>query len=208
VSRDEPDDRRLPSHLRETRRFFAPRASGWDTHFHDDGPAYAAAAVELAPRPGGSVVDLGCGTGRALGPLRHAIGPDGAVVGVDATPEMLAAARDHAREARAALVLGDVTCVPLVPGTVDAVFAAGLLSHVPDAHDLLAQLARLVAPGGRLAVFHPIGRRALALRHQRELAPDELLDPTVLPGVLAAAGWTTDRIDDAEDRYLALAHRT
>jgi trans-aconitate methyltransferase len=96
--------------------------------------------------------------------------------------------------------------LPLAPRSVDAVFAAGLLSHIPDVHALLVSLTPVVAPGGRLAVFHPIGRRALAERHQRELAPDELLDPRVLPGVLAEAGWATDHIDDAEDRYLALAH--
>jgi hypothetical protein len=34
-----------------------------------------------------------------------------------------------------------------------------------------------------------------------------LLDPSVLPGVLAAAGWRTERIDDSDNRYLALAAR-
>ena len=62
-------------------------------------------------------------------------------------------------------------------------------------------------PGGRLALFHPIGRAALAARHQRALRPDELLDPTVLPDVLAASGWVAERIDDADHRYLALASR-
>jgi SAM-dependent methyltransferase len=200
-------DLHLPPHLRSTRRLFAPRAAGWNAHFHDDGPRYAAAAAELAPRAGGTVVDVGWGAGRARVPLREAIGPVGTVLGVDATPEMLDAARHGATEAKAALVLADVTRLPFARGSVDALFAAGLLSHVPDVRALLVHLAEIVGADGRLAVFQPIGRAALARRHQRELRPDELLDPSVLPGVLAAAGWATERIDDADDRYLALAFR-
>ena len=59
--------------------------------------------------------------------------------------------------------------------------------------------------GGTLAVFHPVGRVALAARHGRPLTPGELLDPPVLRGLLDVSGWATDRIDDAADRYLAVA---
>ena len=47
----------------------------------------------LAPRPGDVVLDLGCGTGLNFAPLLDAVGPDGIVVGVDRSPEMLAVAR-------------------------------------------------------------------------------------------------------------------
>ncbi|MFC8887518.1 methyltransferase domain-containing protein, partial [Streptomyces cinereoruber] len=73
-----------PTRVRE---FFGARAADWDGRFPDDGPAYAAAVAELGLRPGGSVLDAGCGTGRALPPLRAAVGPSGTVVGVDLTPE-------------------------------------------------------------------------------------------------------------------------
>jgi hypothetical protein len=55
-----------------------------------------------------------------------------------------------------------------------------------------------------LGLFHPVGRRTLAARHGRTLDPDELLDPRVLPAVLAGAGWELDRIDDGPDRYWAV----
>src|SRR4029079_19009824 len=67
-------------------------------------------------------------------------------------------------------------------------------------------LARVSRPGARLALFHPIGRAALARRHDRALRRDELLDPSVRDGVLAATGWTLDHVDDGDDRYLALAY--
>ena len=102
-------------------------------------------------------------------------------------------------------MLGDATRLPVAPTRVDAIFAAGLLTHVPDATALLRELARIGRPACRLAIFHPVGRAALARRHHRELRPDDLLDPRVLPTVLGAAGWNPQRIDDAEHRYLARA---
>jgi SAM-dependent methyltransferase len=195
----------MAPHLRRTRAFFGARAAGWDARFPDDDEAYAQAAAGLAPRPGGTVVDLGCGTGRALPHLRVSVGSDGRVLGVDATDEMLHTARDRAGRACAHLVLADATALPFPSGSVDAFFAAGLLTHVPDPAGLLQSLARLGRPGCRLALFHPIGRAALARRHGRTLRPDELLDPSVLPMVLSAAGWTLEHIDDSDDRYLALA---
>src|SRR5690242_17741167 len=82
--------------LRGTRAFFASRAAGWDVRFGDDLPAYAAAVAESELPRGGVVVDLGCGTGRALPALRAAVGPAGTVLALDATPEMLYAAAARA----------------------------------------------------------------------------------------------------------------
>ncbi len=66
------------------------------------------------------------------------------------------------------------------------VFAAGLVHHLPDPAAGLAELARVTRPGGRLVLFHPSGRAALAARHGRTLT----------------------RYEDPEDHFLALAVRT
>ena len=65
----------------------------------------------------------------------------------------------------------------------------------------------MVRRDGRIAVFHPVGRAALAARHGHPLRGDELLDPSVLPGVFAPADWTLETLDDSAERYLALARR-
>jgi SAM-dependent methyltransferase len=193
------------SHVDRTRAFFGPRAAGWDDRFPDDDAAFAGAIAQLRLPRGGVVVDAGCGTGRALAPLREAVGPEGLVVGIDVTTEMLRAASDRGRGRIGALVLSDALNPPVAPASVDAIFAAGLITHVPDPADLLRAFARATRPDGRLALFHPVGRAALAARHGRELRPDELLDPAVLPGVLAAGGWAVESIEDGDARYLALA---
>lgn len=149
------------THVQE---FFGARAADWDSRFPDDGPAYAAAVGRLGLREGDRVLDAGCGTGRALTPLRAAVGPSGVVVGADLTPAMLAAAGRAGRDRAALLMLTDVTALPLRSASLDAVFGAGLLAHLPRPQDNLRELARVVRPGGTLALFHPIGRAALAAR--------------------------------------------
>jgi SAM-dependent methyltransferase len=191
-----------------TREFFGPRAAGWEDRFPDDAPAYARAVAELGPAPGAAVLDAACGTGRALPALRAAVGPAGRVLGVDLTPEMLTEARRLGRDRSAWLVEADVLALPLPAGSLDAVLAAGLLSHLPDPAAGLAELARVCRTGAGLALFHPIGRAALARRHGRGLDPDDVRAEGNVRRLLAAAGWRCTAVDDAADRWLVLAERS
>jgi SAM-dependent methyltransferase len=202
---------RLADHGRwyipESQAFFAAKAETWDGKFGDDLPAYARAVTEAGLPTGGVVVDAGCGTGRALPALRAAVGDTGVVIGLDLTPQMLDVARARSRAERAALLLADARRLPLADGCVDGVFAAGLIMHLPDTVAALAELARVTRPGGRLALFHPSGRAALAARHGRTLRPDEPLTEGVLRDCTHRAGWRLDHYDDARHRFFALAIR-
>jgi SAM-dependent methyltransferase len=195
-------------HPDETRAFFAPRAASWEQRFPDDDRAYAAAVADLGLRAGQTALDVGCGTGRALPHLRAAVGPAGNVLGVDLTPEMVATARRHGRHLHGWLILADARRLPLPAGGVDAAFAAGLLPHLPDPDDGLTELARVTRPGGRLGLFHPSGRAALAARQGRRLRDDDTLAHPNLHRLLERTGWRLDRYDDAPDRFLAVAERT
>ena len=192
------------THVQE---FFGARAADWDSRFPDDGPAYAAAVAELGLREGDRVLDAGCGTGRALPPLRAAVGPSGLVLGADLTPAMLEAAVRAGRDRDGRLVLTDVAALPLRARSLDAVFAAGLVAHLPDPGGNLRELARVVRPGGVLALFHPIGRAALAARQGRRITPDDLRAQANLGPLLAGSGWHMTSYVDEEDRFLAMAVR-
>jgi len=198
---------RGPWYLTETRAFFSCRAATWNARFGDDLPAYAAAVAQAGIPRGGVVMDIGCGTGRALPALRQAVGPDGSVVAADLTPEMLDEARPQAVAARAALVLADARRLPFADGSADALLAAGLVNHLPDTEAGLTELARITRPGGLLVLFHPSGRAALAARHGRALTPDEPLAAGVLRRSTAATGWRLTAYDDAVDRFFAVAVR-
>lgn len=188
-------------------QFFTARAAEWDSRFPDDGPAYAAAVAGLGLRPGDHVLDAGCGTGRALPLLRAAVGPSGVVLGADLTPAMLAAAVRAGRDREGALLLTDVAALPLRSGSLDAVFAAGLITHLPRPAENLRELARAVRPSGRLALFHPIGRAALAARQSRRVTPDDPRAEPNLRTLLTGSGWRMTSYVDEPDRFLALAVR-
>ncbi|MER6633560.1 class I SAM-dependent methyltransferase [Streptomyces sp. NPDC000987] len=192
------------THVQE---FFTARAADWDSRFPDDGPAYAAAVAALELPEGSRVLDAGCGTGRALPPLRAAVGPSGVVVGADLTPAMLRAAVRAGRDRDGRLLLADVTALPLRSESLDAVFAAGLIAHLPDPARNLRELFRVLRPGGTLALFHPIGRAALAARQGRRLTPEDLRAEGSLRPLLAGSGFRLTSYVDEDARFLALAAR-
>ncbi|MEU2744494.1 class I SAM-dependent methyltransferase, partial [Streptomyces sp. NPDC007095] len=144
---------------------------------------------------------------RALPPLRAAVGPSGVVVAADLTPAMLAAAVQAGRHRDGQLLLADVTALPLRTESLDAAFGAGLIAHLPNPAENLRELARVVRPGGTLALFHPIGRAALAARQGRRITPGDLRAEANLRPLLAASGWDMTSYVDEDTRFLALATR-
>jgi SAM-dependent methyltransferase len=109
---------------------------------------------------------------------------------------------------RGPALVGDARRLPFPDARLDAVFASGLLTHLPDPPAGLREFARVTRPGGRLALFHPIGRAALAARKGHPVSPDDIRDPAHLPAALSAAGWVLLALHDDPDRYLAVATRS
>ncbi|MEV6483981.1 methyltransferase domain-containing protein [Streptomyces sp. NPDC051576] len=190
-----------------TRAYFTRRAADWEERFAHEGPRYAAAVGRMGLRPGQRVLDLGCGTGRALPALRARVGDAGLVVGIDLTPAMLAAALREGRDKDGRLLLADACRLPLPTAAVDAVFSAGLVNHVPDPVTALREWARVTAPDGTLLLFHPSGRAERAARHGRPLDPDDPLAEENLRPALRATGWDLSRYEDAPHHFLARASR-
>lgn len=138
---------------------------GWDTYaaFYDwenartlgrrDLPFWKQALADV----NGSVLELGCGTGRLLAPLARAGVP---MVGIDRSPDMLARARDRrrriARILRPGLIRGDIRALPLPDRTFGAVMAPyGLLQSLLGEADLsavLSEAARVLRRGGLLGI--------------------------------------------------------
>ena len=97
---------------------------------------------------------------------------------------MLAQAR-HRHGDAGHLLRADARRLPLADRSVDTVFAAGLVQHLPDPAAGVRELGRVTRSGGRLVIFHPSGRAALAVRHGRTLRPEEPLAEDPLRQLLA-----------------------
>jgi SAM-dependent methyltransferase len=101
------------------------------------------------------VIDVGCGAGGAACAFAGALGP-GVVTGSDRDPRLLAIARRRASDAgldgHIRWLGARVDALPLDAGSVDLVWASGVVHHLPDQQGAIDTLARLLWPGGRLAL--------------------------------------------------------
>lgn len=114
------------------------------------------APLEFAAlRPGETVLDLGSGAGFDAFIAGRAVGPEGRVIGVDMTPEMVAKARANAVAAGADNLdfrLGEIEHLPVESDSVDLVISNCVLNLVPDKDRAFAEIVRVLRPGGRLCV--------------------------------------------------------
>jgi ubiquinone/menaquinone biosynthesis C-methylase UbiE len=111
----------------------------------------AAAVRRLALQPGETVIDLGCGSGLSLSLLVKAVGPEGHVIGVDASPDMLARARQRV-EARGwrGVELAEAFAQDFQPtAPVDAVLACNVNQLICSSEVMESAVAWL-KPGGRI----------------------------------------------------------
>lgn len=130
--------------------------------------------------PGMALLDAGCGPGSITYGLAMHVAP-GAVIGVDADESRIDAASRLANEANIGNVsfqVADVTDLPFEDGQFDAVFANGLVEHLPFSGDGISEMMRVLKPGGIVglrspdwgeALLHPDGeglRDAIALRNR------------------------------------------
>jgi SAM-dependent methyltransferase len=115
------------------------------------GNPLALASIE----PGEIVLDLGSGAGFDVFLAAARVGPMGRVIGVDMTPEMIEKARANAERAGYSNVefrQGDIEALPVEDASVDLVISNCVLNLVPDKPKAFREIARVLKPGGRIAV--------------------------------------------------------
>jgi arsenite methyltransferase len=137
--------------------------------------------------PGGIALDVGCGPGSVTASLARAAGPDGLALGVDISEPMLARAVRAEAGPQIGFLRADAQRLPLRDETVDAVISVAVLQLIPDPVAALAEMARVLRLGGRLAVMVPTA--GLAARLLRIL-PVHLFGEDEIGDILEDRGFT------------------
>jgi demethylmenaquinone methyltransferase/2-methoxy-6-polyprenyl-1,4-benzoquinol methylase len=183
--------------------------------------------------PGDSALDVCCGTGDFAFALRTEVGPQGRVVGLDFSEEMLAVAREKSgrNQLWVDFVKGDVLALPFSDGEFNACTVGFGIRNVPEVERAFAEMKRVVRPGGRvvcLEITQPqligfkqfyklwfdytvplLGRLAAGDDFAYSYLPASVRrfpDPATLREVMRAAGLHNPRFEILAGGIIALHH--
>jgi SAM-dependent methyltransferase len=145
---------------------------------------------------GSTVLDLGCGPANITVRLAHAVGERGLVIGLDVSEKMLERALGRTSETNVGYVRADAEQVPLRDETVDALCSSVVLQLVEKVDAVFDHIARVVRPGGRVALSATAAGYGLT----RQITPYvggfagvRMFELDEMPSMLADRGFTAIR---------------
>jgi demethylmenaquinone methyltransferase/2-methoxy-6-polyprenyl-1,4-benzoquinol methylase len=174
---------RNPFSVESVRTHYDRASSGYDhlidrLSFGQDMAIRRAVVKDLAPRPGDTVLDLGCGTGRNFPLLDQAMAGQGEITAVDLSPGMLGVARARADQCRVSIRCVESEISAFVPAApVDRILSTYLLTTLPRFDTIAQSLVEWLKPGGRLVLTDD------------RLPPGWFLGPIECLHGLGARGW-------------------
>ena len=149
---------------------------------------------------GGTALDVGSGPGNVTASLAEAAGPEGLALGVDISEPMLARAVRAEAGPNVGFIRADAQRLPLRDNTVDAVVSLAVLQLVPDPAAALAEMARVLRPGGRLAVMVPTAgsaARFCRMLPRQMLVGAHIFDDDEIGDILEDNGFAGVRVKNA-----------
>ncbi len=159
-------------------------------------------------RPGDRILEPGCGTGRLTEILAGIVGKDGAVVASDLSGEMIARAKKRGLPPWVRVDCASFHPVPVEDGYFDIVLCFQVFPHFNDRRRALAEIRRVIKPGGTLWIAHLSSRAAINTLHHNagdvvvsHMIPDEI----EMRNLLAGEGFTVKMIQDSPEGYMVQA---
>lgn len=148
--------------------------------------------------PGDTVLDLGSGAGVDVFRAARVVGPEGRVIGVDFTPDMIDLATANAAKAGIDTVefrLGEIENLPVVDGTIDLALSNCVINLVPDKRRAFAEIHRVLASGGRFVISDIVTTGDLSAEVRADLGQwadcvSGAIDRADYLGIIEGAGFT------------------
>jgi arsenite methyltransferase len=143
---------------------------------------------------GGVALDVGAGPGSITTSLAHAAGPDGLALGIDISEPMLARAVRAAAGPQVGFLRADAQRLPFRDETVDVAVSIAVLQLIPDPAAALSEIARVLKPGGRLAVMVPTLRPPVDLWRVLPTGGAHIFGEDEVGDILESNGFTSVRV--------------
>ncbi|MEO0605480.1 MAG: class I SAM-dependent methyltransferase [Myxococcota bacterium] len=131
----------------------------WYAEKYGEYPTNRLAVDRLELAADAVVLDVGCGTGAALRRAAERL-TSGRLIGVDPVPRMLEIARERAGDVTLDLREGSANALPLEDQSCDVVLAFDSMDHWDDVAEGLAEIRRVMRPGGRVLIVKDLGMPA------------------------------------------------
>jgi arsenite methyltransferase len=144
--------------------------------------------------PGGTALDVGSGPGNITASLARAAGTGGLALGVDISEPMLARAVRAESGPQVGFIRADAQRLPLRDNTVDAVVSLAVLQLIPDPAAALAEMARVLQPGGRLAIVVPTAGYTARLWQKIPNVGAHVFDDDEIGDILEDNGFASVRV--------------
>lgn len=178
--------------------FFNTRARGWldqfyrnpDTGCHDRHKEKIGRIVEmLAPGADSHILDLGCGSGVLVPYLLARLSPGGRLVEMDYAREMILANQSLHRDERVIFKCAHAMDIPFDTAWFDRVICFACFPHFQDQAGAVAEISRVLAPGGRLVIAHLMSSDEIKDHHSGHTP----VSPDRLPPLDCLAGWLSEQ---------------
>jgi ubiquinone/menaquinone biosynthesis C-methylase UbiE len=188
------------------RDYFNSKADIWDANAAEkDTSKLNRMAERLGLQSGSVVLDVGTGTGIFLPYLLKCIGDDGKIVAMDIAGDMLAKAAAKNPGRNIEYLNADIMDVPLEGEMFDAVVSYSSFPHFEDKLKSLAEMSRVLKPGGRVYICHTSSRAHLNEIHSEIplMTVDLLPDADEMRQLLLGAGFISVVVEEDDESYFA-----
>jgi ubiquinone/menaquinone biosynthesis C-methylase UbiE len=185
------------------RAYFNRLAPGWDSMAPKE-PRLKEYLIRFGVAAGDCVLDTGAGTGLSTALVRECIGPSGFVVATDLAEGMLRRASGRVPGPAAAFVGSDAGMLPFKGGSFDKVLCYSAFPHFADQQTALAEMKRVLKPGGKALVLHASSHEKLNAFHASLEGPvrcDVLPSPESLRNLFIKTGFDVLRAEESDALY-------